>query len=80
MKSTLLAGADIIETNTFNSNRISMSDYHMDSLVYEINKTAAQLAAEAAKKHTRLTRGNPGLLPAPLVQTNKTGINVTGCE
>jgi len=44
----LSAGADIIETNTFNSNRISLSDYHMESLVYEFNKTAAQLAAEAA--------------------------------
>ena len=53
----LSAGADIIETNTFNSNRISLSDYHMESLVYEINKTAAQLAAEAAEKYTLLTPG-----------------------
>jgi 5-methyltetrahydrofolate--homocysteine methyltransferase len=68
----LLAGADIIETNTFNSNRISMSDYHMESLVYEINKTAAQLAAEAAKKHTRLTPGKPRFVAGAIGPTNKT--------
>ena len=42
----LKAGADIITTNTFNSNRISMSDYGMESLVYEMNFQSARLAAE----------------------------------
>src|SRR5881296_4089106 len=42
------AGADIIETNTFNSNAISMSDYKMESLVYELNVAAAKLARGAA--------------------------------
>ncbi len=37
----LEAGADIIETNTFNSNAISMSDYKMESLVYELNVAGA---------------------------------------
>src|SRR5262245_8764447 len=42
------AGADIIETNTFNSNAISMADYKMESLVYELNLTGARLARSAA--------------------------------
>ena len=42
------AGADIIETNTFNANAPSMSDYGMESLVPELNQTAAQIAREAA--------------------------------
>src|SRR5262245_2793463 len=40
----LEAGADIIETNTFNSNAISMSDYKMESLVYDLNLAGAKLA------------------------------------
>ena len=43
----LEAGADIIETNTFNGTRVSMSDYHMEDLVPEINREAARLAREA---------------------------------
>jgi 5-methyltetrahydrofolate--homocysteine methyltransferase len=43
----LEAGADIIETNTFNSNGISLADYQMESLVYELNRAAAQLARQA---------------------------------
>ena len=44
----LEAGADIVETNTFNSNAVSMADYGMESLVYEINLAAARLARKAA--------------------------------
>src|SRR5437667_11749518 len=44
----LEAGADIIETNTFNSNAISMSDYKMESLVYELNVAGAKLARSVA--------------------------------
>ena len=43
----LEAGADIITTNTFNSNRISMSDYGMEDQVYNLNLHSAHLAAEA---------------------------------
>ena len=43
----LNAGADIIETNTFNAQRVSMADYGMESLSYEINVAAARLAKEA---------------------------------
>jgi 5-methyltetrahydrofolate--homocysteine methyltransferase len=42
------AGADIVETNTFNSNSISMADYHMEGLVYELNREGARLARAAA--------------------------------
>jgi len=43
----LEAGADILETNTFNAQRISLADYHMEALAYEINVAAATLAKEA---------------------------------
>ena len=43
----LEAGADIIETNTFNAQRISLADYHMQDLAYEINLAAARIAKEA---------------------------------
>lgn len=46
----LAAGSDIIETNTFNANRISMADYHMQELCYEMNVEAAKLARKAADK------------------------------
>jgi 5-methyltetrahydrofolate--homocysteine methyltransferase len=45
----LAAGADIVETNTFNSTAISMADYGMESLVEELNFAAAQLAVESAR-------------------------------
>jgi 5-methyltetrahydrofolate--homocysteine methyltransferase len=68
----LAAGADIIETNTFNSNRISMSDYHLESLVYELNKSAAELAAAAAAKYTLLTPSKPRFVAGSIGPTNKT--------
>src|SRR5210317_1096506 len=49
----LEAGADVIETNTFNSNTPSMADYGMQSLVAELNLAAAQLARECADAHAR---------------------------
>jgi 5-methyltetrahydrofolate--homocysteine methyltransferase len=45
----LQAGADIIETNTFNAQRISMADYHMEDLSFEINVAAARIAKDAVK-------------------------------
>src|SRR5687768_1347262 len=42
------AGADIVETNTFNSNRFSMADYKMEHLVYDLNLAAAKLARSVA--------------------------------
>ena len=51
-KQFLAAGADIIETNTFNANAISMLDYHMVDLVKELNSAAAALALAAAEEYT----------------------------
>src|SRR4029453_11110615 len=49
-KEYLSAGADLLETNTFNTQRISLADYHMEDLSYEINLAAAKIAREAVKE------------------------------
>jgi 5-methyltetrahydrofolate--homocysteine methyltransferase len=49
-KEYLEAGADILETNTFNAQRISLADYHMEDLAYEINLAAARIAREAVNE------------------------------
>jgi len=49
-KQYLEAGADIIETNTFNAQRVSLADYHMQDLAYEINLAAAKCAREAVNE------------------------------
>ncbi|MBS1597298.1 MAG: homocysteine S-methyltransferase family protein [Bacteroidetes bacterium] len=49
-KQYLEAGADILETNTFNAQRVSLADYHMESLAYEINLAAAKIAREAVNE------------------------------
>lgn len=49
-KEYLSAGADIIETNTFNAQKISLADYHMGNLAYELNFAAAKIAKEAVKE------------------------------
>lgn len=46
----LVAGADIIETNTFNAQRVSLADYKMEALAYEINLAAATIARQAVNK------------------------------
>ena len=56
----LEAGADIIETNTFNSQAISLADYHMEELSYELNVASARLAKAAAA--VRLVRKPPSRL------------------
>ena len=49
-KQYLEAGADIIETNTFNAQRVSLADYHMQDLAYEINFAAATVARGRASQ------------------------------
>ena len=51
----LAAGADIISSNTFNAQRISLADYGMEALAYEINLAAAKLARAAADAATKKT-------------------------
>ena len=65
------AGADIIETNTFNSNAPSMSDYAMAALVPELNLTAARLARECADTHASRV-GSPRYVAGVLGPTNRT--------
>ncbi len=62
------AGADIIETNTFNSTTIAMADYRMESLSAEINYAAAKLRAPAPMNGRREHQKNHALLRACLVQ------------
>ncbi len=68
----LEAGADIIETNTFNSNRISQSDYHFEEFVYEMNFAAARLAREAADRFTGADPSRPRFVAGSMGPTNKT--------
>ncbi len=68
----LAAGADIIETNTFNSNRISMADYKMEGLVHELNKAAAKLAKEAARQMTKADPAKPRFVAGALGPTTRT--------
>jgi 5-methyltetrahydrofolate--homocysteine methyltransferase len=68
----LEAGADILETNTFNSTRISMADYGMESAVSDLNLQAARLAREAADDCTGRTPHRPRFVAGVLGPTNKT--------
>src|SRR5476649_1374212 len=55
----LEAGADIVETCTFNASRLALEEFALDDLVVEINKTAAELARHAADDFTRRNPGKP---------------------
>ncbi|MCG2607072.1 methionine synthase [Acinetobacter sp. SM34] len=66
----LEAGADIIETNSFNGTRVSMSDYHMEDLVPEINREAARIAKEACAKYS--TPEKPRFVAGVLGPTSRT--------
>ncbi len=66
----LAAGADIVETNTFNANAISLADYQMEALAYEINREAARLARAACDRFTRDER--PRFVAGVLGPTNRT--------
>jgi len=68
----LEAGADIIETNTFNSNAPSQADYGLERLVYELNHAAARLAREAAERFSERGPGKPRFVAGVLGPTNKT--------
>ncbi len=66
----LEVGADIIETNTFNATRVSMSDYEMQDLAYELNVAGAKVAREAADKYS--TDKKPRFVAGVLGPTSKT--------
>ncbi len=66
----LEAGADILETNTFNSTSVAMADYGMESLVYELNFSGARLARSAADKYG--SKDKPRFVAGVLGPTNRT--------
>ncbi|KGJ93473.1 Methionine synthase [Thalassotalea sp. ND16A] len=68
----LLAGADIIETNTFNATTIAMADYDMEGLSREINLVAAQIARQAADEVSATTPDRPRFVAGVLGPTNRT--------
>ncbi|WP_411556349.1 methionine synthase [Pantoea agglomerans] len=68
----LAAGADILETNTFNATSIAMADYQMESLSAEINFEAARLARACADAWTAKTPDRPRYVAGVLGPTNRT--------
>lgn len=66
------AGADIVETNTFNGTSIAMADYQMEDLVYELNRTSAELAKEVAEEFTASNPDKPRFVTGVLGPTNRT--------
>ncbi len=68
----LAAGADILETNTFNSNRVAMADYRMEHLVREINVAAARLARAAADDFTKKDPSKPRFVAGAIGPTTRT--------
>ena len=70
-KAYLAAGADIIETNTFNGNRISQADYGLEDKVYDLNYYSAKIAREAADEYTQAD-GRPRFVAGSIGPTNKT--------
>lgn len=66
------AGASIIETNTFNSTRISQSDYGLEGIAYELNRQAARIAREAADEFSAINSERVCFVAGALGPTNKT--------
>lgn len=68
----LVAGADIIETNSFNATSVSMADYHVQAYCREINFAAARLARRMADEFTALNPEKPRFVAGSVGPTNKT--------
>ena len=66
------AGADMVETNTFNSQSISQADYHLAHLSYELNVTAARLARRVADEFEAKEPGRPRFVAGAVGPTNRT--------
>ncbi|TBV11693.1 methionine synthase [Stutzerimonas kirkiae] len=71
-KAYLDAGADILETNTFNATRVSQADYGMEALVYQLNVEGARLARQVADAKTLETPGRPRFVAGVLGPTSRT--------
>ena len=68
----LEAGADLIETNTFNATSISQADYHLEHLVYELNKAGAQVARQCCDAIEATTPAKPRFVIGVLGPTSRT--------
>jgi 5-methyltetrahydrofolate--homocysteine methyltransferase len=68
----LLAGADIIETNTFSSTSIAQADYHLESIVYDLNFQSAKIAREVAIEVTHSNPDKPRFVAGAIGPTNRT--------
>ena len=68
----LEAGADLIETNTFNSTRISQADYHLEHLAYELNREGASLARAACDTYEAKNPAKPRFVIGVLGPTSRT--------
>jgi len=68
----LEAGADIIETNTFNSTSISQLDYNLENIVYELNKKSAKIACSVRNEYNIKTPHKPRFVCGAIGPTNKT--------
>ena len=68
----LAAGADIVETNTFNATAIAMADYLMEDVIGELNREAARIARRAADRQSALTPDRPRFVAGVLGPTNRT--------
>ncbi|WP_233842153.1 homocysteine S-methyltransferase family protein [Dyella sp. 2HG41-7] len=68
----LEAGADLVETNTFNSTRISQADYHLEHLAYELNREGAKLARAACDAYTAKNPAKPRFAIGILGPTSRT--------
>ncbi|MBB5943341.1 homocysteine S-methyltransferase family protein [Xanthomonas sp. 3307] len=66
------AGADLLETNTFNATAISQADYHLEHLVYELNKAGAQVARACCDAVEQLTPDKPRFVIGVLGPTSRT--------
>ncbi len=71
-KAYLEAGADLLETNTFNAQAISQADYGLEDYAYEMNVAAAKLAREAADAWTAKTPDKPRFVAGAIGPTNRT--------
>ena len=64
------AGADIIETNTFSSNKIAQDDYNLGTIIHDLNFMSAKIAKEAAKKFS--SKLKPRFVAGAIGKTNRT--------
>jgi len=66
------AGADIIETNTFSTQRISLADYKMEDLAYEMSYEGARIAREVVDEYNKKTPEKPRFVAGAVGPTNRT--------